>query len=124
MRKTKLSGSAGRHGKVSMLFPMITTLEELRKVNKMVKETRDNLRREAVPFADDVKTGVMVEVPAAAFALRQLCQLIDFVSIGTNFRHDPSVINDAFFIALATSMPKDRCSRSGFIAEGTPRVPR
>ena len=54
---------AGRHGKVSMLFPMVTTLEELRRINKMVKETRDNLRREGVTFAEDVKTGVMVEVP-------------------------------------------------------------
>jgi phosphoenolpyruvate-protein phosphotransferase (PTS system enzyme I) len=75
---------AGRHGKVSMLFPMITTLEELRKVNKMVKETRDNLRREAVPFADDVKTGVMVEVPAAAFCIDALLRETDFISIGSN----------------------------------------
>jgi hypothetical protein len=57
---------AGRHGKVSMLFPMITTLEELRHVNKLVAESRSNLRREGVPFGEDVKTGVMVEVPAAA----------------------------------------------------------
>jgi phosphotransferase system enzyme I (PtsI) len=75
---------AGRHGKVSMLFPMITTLEELRKVNKLVKDTRDNLRREAVPFADDVKTGVMVEVPAAAFCIDALLRETDFISIGSN----------------------------------------
>jgi phosphotransferase system enzyme I (PtsI) len=75
---------AGRHGKVSMLFPMITTLEELRKINKLVKETRDNLRREAVPFADDVKTGVMVEVPAAAFCIDALLRETDFISIGSN----------------------------------------
>ena len=55
-----------------MLFPMITTLEELRKINKMVKDTRDNLRREGVLFGEDVKTGVMVEVPAAAFSHRRL----------------------------------------------------
>src|SRR4051794_2261528 len=75
---------AGRHGKVSMLFPMITTLEELRKINKLVKETRDNLRREAVPFAEDVKTGVMVEVPAAAFCIDALLRETDFISIGSN----------------------------------------
>jgi phosphotransferase system enzyme I (PtsI) len=75
---------AGRHGKVSMLFPMITTVEELRKINKMVKETRDNLRRESVPFAEDVKTGVMVEVPAAAFCIDAILRETDFISIGSN----------------------------------------
>jgi phosphoenolpyruvate-protein phosphotransferase (PTS system enzyme I) len=67
-----------------MLFPMITTLEELRKINKLVKETRDNLRREAVPFAEDVKSGVMVEVPAAAFCIDALLRETDFISIGSN----------------------------------------
>ncbi len=67
-----------------MLFPMVTTLEELRRINKMVKETRDNLRREGVQFAEDVKTGVMVEVPAAAFCIDALLRETDFVSIGSN----------------------------------------
>jgi len=75
---------AGRHGKVSMLFPMITTLEELRKVNKLVEETRKALRREGVPFGEDVKTGVMVEVPAAAVCIDALLRETDFISIGSN----------------------------------------
>ena len=52
-----------------MLFPMVTTLEELRHVNRMVEETARQLGREGVPFGEDVKTGVMVEVPAAAFCI-------------------------------------------------------
>jgi phosphoenolpyruvate-protein phosphotransferase (PTS system enzyme I) len=75
---------AGRHGKVSMLFPMITTLEELHQVNKMVEETRRNLRREGVPFGEDVKTGVMVEVPAAAVCIDAILRETDFISIGSN----------------------------------------
>ena len=75
---------AGRHGKVSMLFPMITTLEELRQVNRMVDETRKNMRREGVPFGEDVKTGVMVEVPAAAVCIDALLLETDFISIGSN----------------------------------------
>ncbi|WP_165068575.1 phosphoenolpyruvate--protein phosphotransferase [Paludisphaera rhizosphaerae] len=75
---------AGRHGKVSMLFPMITTVEELRRLNTMVKEAKSNLRREGVPFADDVKTGVMVEVPAAAVCIDALLRETDFISIGSN----------------------------------------
>jgi phosphotransferase system enzyme I (PtsI) len=75
---------AGRHGKVSMLFPMITTLEELRYVNRLVEETRRNLRREGVPFGEDVKTGVMVEVPAAAVCIDAILRETDFISIGSN----------------------------------------
>ena len=75
---------AGRHGKVSMLFPMITTLEELRYVNKLVEDARRGLRREGVPFGEDIKTGVMVEVPAAAVCIDALLRETDFISIGSN----------------------------------------
>jgi phosphotransferase system enzyme I (PtsI) len=75
---------AGRHGRVSMLFPMITTLEELRYVNRLVEDTRRNLRREGVPFGEDVKTGVMVEVPAAALCIDAILRETDFISIGSN----------------------------------------
>lgn len=75
---------AGRHGQVSMLFPMITRLEELRQVNLIVDETRRNLRREGVPFGEDIKTGVMVEVPAAAMCIDAILRETDFISIGSN----------------------------------------
>ncbi len=75
---------AGREGKVSMLFPMITTLEELMFVNNLVKETRSNLRREGVAFGEDVKSGVMVEVPAAAVCIDAILRETDFISVGSN----------------------------------------
>jgi phosphotransferase system enzyme I (PtsI) len=76
---------AGRHGnKVNMLFPMITTLEELRYINRLVDDTRKNLSREGVPFGADVKTGVMVEVPAAAVCIDALLRETEFISIGSN----------------------------------------
>lgn len=75
---------AGRHGKVQMLFPMITTLEELRYINRLVEETKRNLQREGIPFGDDVKTGVMVEVPAAAVCIDAILRETDFISIGSN----------------------------------------
>jgi phosphotransferase system enzyme I (PtsI) len=117
---------AGRDGKVSMLFPMITTLEELRKINKMVKETRDNLRREGVPYGEDVKTGVMVEVPAAAFCVDALLRETDFISIGSNDliqylvaadRDNPKVahlcepLSPSIFRVL--QMVLDACGRTG-----------
>lgn len=75
---------AARHGHVSLLFPMITNLEELLFVNKLVKETRHNLKREGVAFGEDVKTGVMVEVPAAAICIDAILRETDFISIGSN----------------------------------------
>ena len=75
---------AGRHGRVAMLFPMITTLEELRHVNRLVDESRRNLRREGIPFGEDVKTGVMIEVPAAAVCIDALLRETDFISVGSN----------------------------------------
>jgi phosphotransferase system enzyme I (PtsI) len=75
---------AARHGKVSILFPMITTLEELRHVNRLVDEARRNLKRAGIPFGEDVKTGVMIEVPAAAMCIDAILQETDFISIGSN----------------------------------------
>ncbi len=75
---------AGQHGKVQMLFPMITTLDELRHVNRLVDEARRDLRREGIPFGEDVKTGVMVEVPAAAVCIDAILRETDFISIGSN----------------------------------------
>jgi phosphotransferase system enzyme I (PtsI) len=117
---------AGRHGKVNMLFPMITTLEELRYVNRLVEETRRNLRREGVPFGEDVKTGVMVEVPAAAVCIDAILRETDFISIGSNDliqylvaadRDNPKVahlcepLSPAIFKVL--QMVLDACQRTG-----------
>ena len=117
---------AGRHGKVSMLFPMITTLEELRHVNRLVEESRRNLRREGVPFGEDVKTGVMIEVPAAAICIDSILRETDFISIGSNDliqylvaadRDNPKVahlcepLSPAIFRIL--QMVLDACRRTG-----------
>ena len=117
---------AGRHGRVQMLFPMITTLEELRHVNKLVDETRRNLRREGVPFGEDVKIGVMIEVPAAAICIDAILRETDFVSIGSNDliqylvaadRDNPKVahlcepLSPAIFRVL--HMVLDACQRTG-----------
>ncbi len=75
---------AGQFGKTSMLFPMVTTLEELRYVNRLVDDCRRELRREGIPFGEDVKTGVMIEVPAAALCIDAILRETDFISIGSN----------------------------------------
>ena len=117
---------AGRHGRVQMLFPMITTLEELRHVNQLVEDTRKNLRREGVAFGEDVKSGVMIEVPAAAICIDAILRETDFVSIGSNDliqylvaadRDNPKVahlcepLSPAIFRVL--QMVLDACQRTG-----------
>ncbi|MBM4068405.1 MAG: phosphoenolpyruvate--protein phosphotransferase [Planctomycetes bacterium] len=74
---------AGLFGNVQLLFPMISTLEEVRRVKRLVAATRDALTRQGVRFAD-VPLGIMLEVPAAAFCIEALLPEVDFVSIGSN----------------------------------------
>jgi len=75
---------AGRHGRVSLLFPMISTLEEVYQLKGMVEKTRLQLRQAGVPHATDIPLGIMLEVPAAALCIEELLQEVDFVSIGSN----------------------------------------
>jgi phosphotransferase system enzyme I (PtsI) len=75
---------AGRYGKVSLLFPMISTLEEVQRLKKVVHRTRLGLRRAGVPFGEDIPLGIMLEVPAAALCIEELLREVDFVSIGSN----------------------------------------
>jgi phosphoenolpyruvate-protein phosphotransferase len=75
---------AGVYGQISLLFPMVSTLEEVQRLKRMVERTRDSLRRHGVAFAENVPIGIMIEVPAAALCLDALLPEVDFVSIGSN----------------------------------------
>jgi phosphoenolpyruvate-protein phosphotransferase len=75
---------AGLFGHVSLLFPMISTLEEVHRLRRLVKRTQAQLQREGVAFAADVPFGVMLEVPAAALCIDAILEDVDFISIGSN----------------------------------------
>ncbi|MBY0527320.1 MAG: phosphoenolpyruvate--protein phosphotransferase [Gemmataceae bacterium] len=75
---------AGQHGAVSLLFPMISTLEEVLRLKRTVERTRLMLQRQGVPFGEHIPIGVMIEVPAAALCINALLDEVDFVSIGSN----------------------------------------
>jgi phosphoenolpyruvate-protein phosphotransferase len=75
---------AGAHGRLSLLFPMISTLEEVLRLKRMVRRTRQALAREGLAFGEHIPLGVMLEVPAAALCVEALLDEVDFVSIGTN----------------------------------------
>jgi phosphotransferase system enzyme I (PtsI) len=75
---------AGVHGKISLLFPMISTLEEVRTIRRMVRRTMAQLKRDNIPHVADFPLGVMLEVPAAALCISSLLREVDYVSIGSN----------------------------------------
>lgn len=75
---------AGRYGAVSLLFPMISTLEEVQRLKKIVERTSLALKRAGMPFAEDMPLGIMLEVPAAALCIDSILEEVDFVSIGSN----------------------------------------
>lgn len=71
-------------GECALMYPMITTLEELRACKAFVQSCKDELIAEGIPFRQDVPEGVMIEIPAAALQAEQLARECDFFSIGTN----------------------------------------
>ena len=75
---------ASRHGEVSLLFPMVSTLEEVFRLKRMVQRTRRELQREGEKLDKHLPLGVMLEVPAAALCVGDLLDEVDFVSIGSN----------------------------------------
>jgi phosphotransferase system enzyme I (PtsI) len=75
---------AGAHGPLKILLPMITNVEELRHARALLGEMRDDLRRQRLPFGEQVALGAMVEVPSAALCAGTLLDEVDFLSIGTN----------------------------------------
>jgi phosphoenolpyruvate-protein phosphotransferase len=75
---------AGVYGRVSLLFPMVSTLEEVQRLKRMVQRTRATLTQAGVPFGQDIPLGIMLEVPAAALCIDHLLDEVDFVSVGSN----------------------------------------
>ena len=75
---------AALHGKVGMLFPMISTVEEVVRLKRLVERARMSLQQEKVPHATQIPFGVLVEVPAAAVCIDQILGEVDFVCIGSN----------------------------------------
>lgn len=71
-------------GPVRLLFPMIATLPEWRKVKMILNDTFEDLDERGIPYDHDIKTGIMVEVPATVMMIDRFMKDIDFLSIGTN----------------------------------------
>ncbi len=75
---------AALFGNISIMFPMITSVWEVRQIKKIIEEVKTDLKQQGIPFKEVVELGIMIETPAAAIISRELAKEVDFFSIGTN----------------------------------------
>lgn len=75
---------AAMFGNISIMFPMIISVSEIRRIKEIIGEVHKELTAEGIPFKADVETGVMIETPASVMISRELAKEVDYFSVGTN----------------------------------------
>lgn len=74
---------ASAYGNLALMYPMISSEEEMDEIDAIIREVKSGLDDKGIPYKD-VKTGIMIETPAAVMISRELARRVDFLSLGTN----------------------------------------
>jgi phosphotransferase system enzyme I (PtsI) len=75
---------AAVYGNLSIMFPMIISVSEVKKIKEIIAQVQAELKAEGIPYKEDVELGVMIETPAAVMISRELAKEVEFFSVGTN----------------------------------------
>lgn len=75
---------ASNFGNVKIMFPMISCIEEIYEAKEVLNKAKNDLRERNITFNEDIKVGIMVEIPSVAISARKFASEVDFFSIGTN----------------------------------------
>ena len=75
---------ASAYGKIAIMFPMIISVDEVRRSRELLRQVQTDLKREGIAFDESMEVGIMIETPAAALISDELAKEVDFFSIGSN----------------------------------------
>lgn len=84
MSQLKAILRASLYGKVKILYPMISYVDEIIEANKFLEKAKNELREKQFPFDDEIEVGAMIETPASVICIDHILEQVDFISIGTN----------------------------------------